>query len=287
MHGYGHAGVSAVTMDDIGSGNIVTGNILERCGSVAHGAVQINMGKDNRVLGNIMYRCHGSVSVNVLDEAAWQAALAERLTDLPYGGGDFTNDPIFHERYPEMINLYKDGSINTIADNLILDSRLTDEYEDWDWDRQIVSNNRRYYDLASGFCLDEAMAEMGMEAIPFDSIGPDASKNRWMRGYDPLTMPLPAKMDDSEILATRCNASETNRPPIINADVRVYSSSGVLHVKSTSPIKRVIIYDANGHIIATQSLDSTETVIHGLQVGNIYIITVYSGMYGATKLIKL
>jgi hypothetical protein len=274
MHGYGHAGVSAVTMDDIGSGNIVTGNILERCGSVAHGAVQINMGKDNRVLGNIMYRCHGSVSVNVLDEAAWQAALDERLTDLPFGGGDFTNDPIFHERYPEMINLYKDGSINTIADNLILDSRLTDEYEDWDWDRQIVSNNRRYYDLASGFCLDEAMAEMGMEAIPFDSIGPDASKNRWMRGYDPLTMPSPAKMDDSEVLAMRCGVSNTPQP---ETGIRAYSMNGRLHVEAPYVIDAIAVFDMQGRLVVSERPASASAVVTGkLAPNTVYVVAVSS-----------
>ncbi|MDO4558416.1 MAG: right-handed parallel beta-helix repeat-containing protein, partial [Planctomycetia bacterium] len=70
-----HCGAAAIRLDDMISGVSITGNVMERCGSVRFGGVQIHGGKENLIERNLFIDCHAAVSFSRWGEARWLEAL--------------------------------------------------------------------------------------------------------------------------------------------------------------------------------------------------------------------
>lgn len=171
-------GAAAIRLDDMISGTLIYGNVFERCGVLDFGAVQIHGGKENIVDNNVFFHCHSAVSLTPYTEARWLGLINdyEPVKNKMYKDIDIRS-PIYKQRYPELANIHTGIFINTIQNNLIVDSKQ--DYIGMD-DKQILSNNHSV--SSAGKALDHYLKKRtlngyGLAAIPFKSMG--VKNNRW------------------------------------------------------------------------------------------------------------
>ena len=114
-----HCGAAAIRLDDMISGVTITGNVIERCGSVQFGGVQIHGGKDNLVAENLFIDCFAVVSFSCWGEARWLKILDEtEMRRKLYEVIDI-NSPVWRARYPELARLRENADVNTLRNNRI------------------------------------------------------------------------------------------------------------------------------------------------------------------------
>ncbi len=118
IRGGTHNGAAGVRLDDMISGVVIHGNVLERCGAVIFGGVQIHGGKDNLVDNNLFLDCFAGVSFSRWGEKRWLEGTAKFL--------DQAAAPPYATRYPELATL-KTGAadVNDLSRNLFVRSGQT------------------------------------------------------------------------------------------------------------------------------------------------------------------
>ena len=188
IFGYGRHGVRAVYLDDCASGTTIYGNVFLRCTR----AVLIGGGRDNRVQNNLFVHCEPAIQLDGRGQCLteqWRDmvynTMRPRLEEMNH------HEPPYADRYPQLAELdavYEAGegfepTGNVIANNLCYGGRWLLTLRDVDPhllpdDGNLIGVDPGFADepnddlrLATGSLAYEA----GMQAIPFDRIGPAAS----------------------------------------------------------------------------------------------------------------
>lgn len=165
-----YAGAAAIRFDDIISGNIVYGNIFERCGggSGVFGGVQINRGRDNYICNNIFYGCRYAVSGGAARGKLWDNLLKQNMFAVEQVDG-FSETYLL--KYPELKSHAFDGkAVNYVYDNVVVGA----EYVVREEEKFKLSNNSllEMGEKPLSHYLDaEVQKHYGLAPIPFDQIG--------------------------------------------------------------------------------------------------------------------
>ncbi|MDD3470410.1 MAG: right-handed parallel beta-helix repeat-containing protein [Thermoguttaceae bacterium] len=114
-----HCGAAAIRLDDMISGVTMTGNVLERCGSVQFGGVQIHGGKENLVASNLFIDCFAVASFSRWGEKRWLEALDRPDMKQKMREAVDTLSPTWLARYPELSRIREDADINTVRGNFV------------------------------------------------------------------------------------------------------------------------------------------------------------------------
>ena len=185
IFGYGRHGVRAVYLDDCASGTTIFGNVFLRCTR----AVLIGGGRDNRVENNLFVHCEPAIQLDGRGQCLteqWRDmvynTMLPRLEEMSH------HEPPYADRYPQLADLdavYQAGAGfeptgNVIVNNLCYGGRWLLTLRDVDPhllpdDGNLIGVDPGFADepnddlrLATGSLAYEA----GMQAIPFDRIGP-------------------------------------------------------------------------------------------------------------------
>ncbi len=188
IFGYGRHGVRAVYLDDCASGTTIYGNVFLRCTR----AVLIGGGRDNRVQNNLFVHCEPAIQLDGRGQCLteqWREMVYDtmrpRLEEMNH------HEPPYAERYPRLAELdavYEAGAGfeptgNVVVNNLCYGGRWLLTLRDVDPhllpdDGNLIGVDPGFADepnddlrLATGSLAYEA----GMQAIPFDRIGPAAA----------------------------------------------------------------------------------------------------------------
>lgn len=163
-----YAGACAIRFDDIISGNMVYGNVFERCGGAHFGAVNINGGRDNHVCNNIFYECPTALTGCSCQGEEWKEKmkLNQSIIDAVDGLG-----PIYVARYPEIKSSYEsEYGYNYLDDNIVVNTPYLCSYPDLTKTR----NNTMLTDDALGlshYLKPSVQQAAGLTPIPFQQIG--------------------------------------------------------------------------------------------------------------------
>ncbi len=171
-----YAGAAAIRFDDLISGHVVYGNVMERCGGGNFGGVQINGGKDIWISNNVFWDCQYAISCNAWDESGWKSKYEGQKDKV-----EAVNalGPIYRMHYPEL-GEPNDANLgrNYASDNLVIGARNLHK----GGERFIFENNTLLkLEEAPGLesvLKDAYLENFGLQPIPFDEIGPKA--NRFM-----------------------------------------------------------------------------------------------------------
>lgn len=172
-----YAGAAGIRFDDIISGQIVYGNVFERCGGGgAHfGGVQINGGRDNWVSNNVFYDCPCAVSGQAAVGDGWFTNMKNNRSRIDSVKG---LGPVYAVHYPELKAHFNaaEGK-NYVYDNIVVNAEsvvLWDTYYD-------LQNNTLIKDDTLGlehYLEKKVQKAAGLAPIPFAKIG--VEENRYM-----------------------------------------------------------------------------------------------------------
>lgn len=170
------AGAAAIRFDDIISGEIVFGNVFERCGGGHFGAVQVNAGRDNHVANNVFYDCTAALSGSAAWGDSWREQMemnSSRINEVDGLG------PLYGLRYPELKASYGlEEGFNYLHDNIVVNAdRLCDNPP-----RVKEFNNTEIHGDTKGlkhYLQPSVQKDAGLSPIPFGIIG--VMSNRFAR----------------------------------------------------------------------------------------------------------
>lgn len=170
-------GAAGVRLDDMISGVTIFGNVFERCGSRAFGGVQIHGGKDNLVENNVFVDCFAAVSFSPWGEKRWLEQLdSPVIRKKIYEDVDILSD-LYQSKYPELKNIRKNADVNTVKNNLVIGCRNLFYHDNG---KQIMENNnvlKKEEKNIEEFLTPAVLTQYGLQAIPFNAIGP--KNNKW------------------------------------------------------------------------------------------------------------
>ena len=109
-------GRNGIRLDDAISGNLIHGNIFERCASGNFGAVQIHGGTANTVENNLFIYCEAAVSIQAWDTERWTGYMTRKL-DESRSQVDWT---LYTARYPALTGLVATPNVNRVRRNASL-----------------------------------------------------------------------------------------------------------------------------------------------------------------------
>lgn len=165
-----YAGAAGIRFDDGLSGQLVYGNVFERCGGVNFGAVQFNGGYDNYVTNNLFYDCTAAVS-----NQGWNKEFYEAYYDLEFARRIENVDgygPEYRMRYLRLNRPSKDfPDVNYAVDNLAVKTPVMCKYPD----KMREENNTLVNDDVQPmeyYLKPEVLKEYGLREIPFETFGP-------------------------------------------------------------------------------------------------------------------
>lgn len=171
-------GSAGVRLDDLISGVYIHGNIFERCGASAFGAVQIHGGKDNIVENNLFVKCIAAVSFST-----WGQKRYLEVLDLPeikkrlFEEVDIRT-PVYQEKYPALKTIREGADINTVVDNLVVDCDklfLRDKGLQKTKNNTVIAGEGKSLEVLAG---PEFLKTYGLQPIPFNKMGPKG--NSWI-----------------------------------------------------------------------------------------------------------
>ena len=167
-----HCGRAGIRFDDAISGNIVHGNIFDRCSGGLFGGIQIHGGKENIIKNNIFYKCHIGVSFTPWSPEKWL-----KITTGPRETMNKSKE-LYLKRYPELAQFDENLNFNSVKGNIFIQcenttARMPDVVQ---LINNLVTNtNPGFSDMEKqDFSMPEMtpeLKEMGFEKIPFNKIG--------------------------------------------------------------------------------------------------------------------
>lgn len=169
------AGAAGIRFDDIISGQVVFGNVFERCGGANFGGVQINRGRDNWISNNVFYDCPLAVSGDAAVGKDWFTLLESNMSRVNSVNG---LGPLYSTRYPEMVpDARSADGVNYVFDNIVVNANdIVSKTEHYFLDNNILVRDDT---LGLEHYLDaKVQKEAGISPIPFGKIG--VKKNRWL-----------------------------------------------------------------------------------------------------------
>ena len=182
IKGGSYAGAAGIRFDDLVSGQLVFGNVFERCGGGGwsggggFGGVQINGGRDNRIFNNLFFDCPYAVSGGAFQRGKWFEALEGELSRQYLSRVDMTT-PAWRERYPDMLpHLQSPEGYNYVERNLVVNAKslLLQRSPGFLTGGNIVMQSVH---PMTHFLQPPVLKEHGLDKIPFDQIG--VRQNRW------------------------------------------------------------------------------------------------------------
>ena len=177
-----YAGAAGIRFDDLISGQLVYGNVFERCGGGGReggggfGGVQINGGRDNRILNNLFYDCPWAVSGGAWTSGKWREVLNGRLSTERMQEADLFS-PVYAERYPLMQEHFDaPEGWNVVERNLVVNAKglLLSRNGGFRPGGNVVIQSIQ---PLSYFLQKSVQRNHGLDFIPFDQIG--VRQNRW------------------------------------------------------------------------------------------------------------
>ena len=182
IKGGSYAGAAGIRLDDLISGQLIFGNVFERCGGGGweggggFGGVQINGGRDNRIFNNLFFDCPWAVSGEVWRAGRWREILttglsAERLQEVDISSLAYV------EKYPLMLSHFdRDEGVNYVERNLAVNAEALIRSRNGGFSTGGNTVLRSVHPLS--YFLDPKISKgYGLEAIPFARIG--VQENRW------------------------------------------------------------------------------------------------------------
>ncbi|MBD3175035.1 MAG: hypothetical protein GF320_07635 [Armatimonadia bacterium] len=151
-------GQAAIRLDDAISGQLIYGNLFERCANGNFGAVQMNSGRDNIIDGNVFIDCRQGISGGYFPgNSVWRGL---REGSVP---GDFYMGELYLERYPGIGRMLEEPGINFVWRNVFAGcDRLATH------PGGLEQLGNREYDTEH---FDPTDTPPGMRPIPVDLIG--------------------------------------------------------------------------------------------------------------------
>lgn len=171
-----YAGAAGIRFDDLISGQLVYGNVFERCGGSRFGGVQINGGRDNRIFSNLFYDCPWAVSGGVWSAEMWREVLTTGLSAQRLQEVDIFS-PAYVVRYPLMQAHFDDPEgWNYVERNLVINAKdlLYDKSRGFKAGGNAVLQSIQ---PLSYFLQKSVQKNHGLDNIPFEEIG--VQENRW------------------------------------------------------------------------------------------------------------
>ena len=177
-----YAGAAGIRLDDLISGQLVFGNVFERCGGGGwsggggFGGVQINGGRDNRIYDNLFYDCPWAVSGGAFAGERWASALDSEPSRTCLSEVDVHN-PVFREKYPLILAHWQsEQGFNYVERNLAVNARALIKTHSGGFRAGGNTVLQSVHPLEH-FLTPSVLRSFGVEAIPFDEIG--VLRNRW------------------------------------------------------------------------------------------------------------
>jgi len=164
------AGAGGIRFDDIISGEVVYGNIFERCGGgqANFGGVQFNGGRDNLVANNIFYDCPFAISGSAAQGDDWRQKIDSNLDRINAVDGF---SPAYEMKYPEMLSsYYRDEGWNYVHNNIVVNAVALSTNPSV----LICKNNTEISGDNKGlsyYLKTSVQQEAGLTPIPFEEIG--------------------------------------------------------------------------------------------------------------------
>lgn len=170
-----YAGAAGIRFDDGLSGQLVYGNVFERCGGVNFGAVQFNGGYDNYVTNNLFYDCLAAVSnqpwKQEFYEAYYDQEFARRIENVDGYG------PLYRMRYFRLNRPSKDfPDVNYAVDNLAVKTPCMCKYPEKMKEENNTLLNENVQPLEY-YLQPDVQKQYGLRPIPFEEIGPRKKAN--------------------------------------------------------------------------------------------------------------
>ena len=162
------AGAGAIRFDDIISGNIIYGNVFERCGGGGFGAVNIHGGRDNHMDNNVFYDCPSALTGSAAQGEEWkeQMRMNKEIIDAVNGLG-----PVYAVSYPELRSSYEsEDGYNFLYDNIVVNYDQLCAYPDF----VKKGNNTEISGDTLGlshYLQPSVQKACGLSPIPFGKIG--------------------------------------------------------------------------------------------------------------------
>lgn len=165
-----YAGAAGIRFDDGLSGQLVYGNVFERCGGVNFGAVQFNGGYDNYVTNNLFYDCTAAVSNQSWQKESYEAYYDQefdwRIKDVDGFG------PLYRMRYFRLNRPSKDfPNVNYAVDNLAVKTPRMCMYPEKMGEENNTLLNEDIQPLEY-YLQPNVLKQYGLRPIPFEEIGP-------------------------------------------------------------------------------------------------------------------
>ena len=182
IKGGSYAGAAGIRLDDLISGQLIFGNVFERCGGGGweggggFGGVQVNGGRDNRIFNNLFFDCPWAVSGEAWQAARWRGILttglsAERLREVDIFSRAYT------EKYPLMqAHFDEDRGVNYVERNLAVNAGALIRSRNGGFSTGGNTVIRSVQPL-TWFLQPKSLRSFGLEPIPFSEIG--VRENRW------------------------------------------------------------------------------------------------------------
>ena len=182
IKGGSYAGAAGIRLDDLISGQLIFGNVFERCGGGGweggggFGGVQVNGGRDNRIFNNLFFDCSWAVSGEAWQADRWRGVLttglsAERLREVDIFS------PVYREKYPLMpLHFDEDRGVNYVERNLAVNAEALIRSRNGGFS---TGGNTVIHSVQplTWFLQPKNLRSFGLEAIPFAEIG--VLENRW------------------------------------------------------------------------------------------------------------
>ena len=151
-------------------GQLVYGNVFERCGGVNFGAVQFNGGYDNYVTNNLFYDCTAAVSNQSWQKESYEAYYDQefdwRIKDVDGFG------PLYRMRYFRLNRPSKDfPNVNYAVDNLAVKTPRMCMYPEKMGEENNTLLNEDIQPLEY-YLQPNVLKQYGLRPIPFEEIGP-------------------------------------------------------------------------------------------------------------------
>ena len=109
-----HTGRAGIRFDDTISGNLIYGNIFDKCSGGLFGAVQIHGGKENVIQNNIFYKCNIGVSFTPWNTKRWLQITKDKKEILNKSKG------LYLKRYPELAHFDENLNFNRVENNVFI-----------------------------------------------------------------------------------------------------------------------------------------------------------------------
>lgn len=182
IKGGSYAGAAGIRLDDLISGQLIFGNVFERCGGGGweggggFGGVQINGGRDNRIFNNLFFDCPWAVSGTALTGEKWRTVLNEGLSAERLREVDIFSKA-YVEKYPLMqAHFDQDTGVNYVERNMAVNAKALICPRSSGFSTGGNTLIRSVQPL-SWFLEPKSLRSFGLEPIPFSEIG--VRENRW------------------------------------------------------------------------------------------------------------